>query len=69
MEYAYEQLEELEKGMKKCPFCGSRAHIRYIAVMERPYFPECVDEKCIAGDTGISFETKEEAIEAWNRRA
>lgn len=51
-----------------CPFCAGKAHIRYIAVMQKPYFPECENECCIAGDTGVSFETEKEAIEAWNRR-
>lgn len=54
--------------MKKCPFCGGKAHVRYIAVMEAPYFPECEDEHCIAGDTGIGFKTEEQAIKAWNER-
>lgn len=54
--------------MRKCPFCGGEAHVRYIAVMEAPYFPECEDEHCIAGDTGIGFQTEEQAIKAWNER-
>ena len=54
--------------LKKCPFCGGEAHVRYIAVMESPYYPECMDEHCIAGDTGIGFKSEKEAIKAWNRR-
>lgn len=33
--------------MKKCPFCGGKAHIRYIGVMESPFYPECEDEHCV----------------------
>lgn len=58
-----------EIKLKPCPFCGGKAHIRCIMVFERPWFPECEDERCIAGDTGVSFSTEEEAEEAWNRRA
>lgn len=57
-------MEELEK----CPFCGGEANIRYIAVMEAPYYPECTNKHCIAGDTNIGFKTEKEAAEAWNKR-
>lgn len=43
--------------------------MKYIAVMESPYFPECENEHCIAGDIGIGFKTEQEAIQAWNKRA
>lgn len=54
--------------LKPCPFCGSPGVIRCIAVSVAPYFAECSNELCIAGDSGVSFSTEEEAAEAWNRR-
>lgn len=57
-----------EINLLPCPFCGGKAHIRCIMVFERPWFPECENERCIAGDTGVSFSTEEEAAEAWNKR-
>lgn len=58
-----------EINLLPCPFCGGKTHIRCIMVCEKPWFPECKIERCIAGDTGVPFSTEEEAAEAWNRRA
>jgi Lar family restriction alleviation protein len=50
--------------LKPCPFCGGNSD--GIVILERyGYFIVC--EHCY-GRTG-EFHTKEEAIEAWNRRA
>lgn len=55
--------------MKPCPFCGSPGVIIYIPELIMPYFAECSNnELCVAGDSGVSFSTEEEAAEAWNRR-
>ena len=57
-----------ENELKPCPFCGSKR----LYVSERNYFGEksatvtCV--YCHISQTGSEYETKEEAIEAWNRR-
>lgn len=51
-----------------CPFCGCRAYMRYIKFLERPWLIECENKRCVAGDTGVTFSTEEEAAEAWNRR-
>ena len=50
--------------LKPCPFCGSKNIdlVDYSAVI---VFVQCDD--CCA--TFPQFDTKEEAIEAWNRRA
>lgn len=62
--------ENVEKiKLKPCPFCGGEGCIRYIAVCELPYFAECDNEYCIAGDSGVSFALEKEAVEAWNKRA
>lgn len=54
--------------LKSCPFCGSPGVIRCIALGVAPYFADCSNELCIAGDSRISFSTEKEAAEAWNRR-
>lgn len=58
-----------EIKLKPCPFCGSPGEIRYIAACIMPYFAECSNELCVAGDSGVSFGTEKEAAEAWNKRA
>ena len=61
--------------LKPCPFCGGEAvieivepHSHILATFMPNYgggaFIEC--QKCTCA---ISAETKEEAVEAWNRRA
>ena len=64
--------------LKPCPFCGGEAEVwnhHYeekditlwlVRCKERPYEAE---RACYASDSFISFDTKEEAIEAWNTRA
>ena len=51
-----------------CPFCGSPGVIRCIAMGVSPYFADCSNELCIAGDSRVSFQTEEEAAKVWNRR-
>ena len=57
-----------EIKLKPCPFCGGEAHIDCFTGLDRPYFPVCNNEMCIAGDTIVTFSTENEAAEAWNRR-
>lgn len=63
--------------LKPCPFCGSEA--RLFSFCEGVYDEtklkhnvQCLNEKdCFARvgrDWAFGYETKEEAIEAWNRR-
>lgn len=58
-----------EIKLKPCPFCGGEAHIDCFPGLDRPYFPVCNNEMCIACDTIVTFLTKKDAAEAWNRRA
>lgn len=46
--------------LKPCPFCGGQAHI-----MHEGHWIMCEDCQSESG----YYETKEETIEAWNRRA
>lgn len=52
----------MNKKLKPCPFCGgNNLSVEGVTF----YWVECVD--CNASIAG--YETKEQAIEAWNRRA
>ena len=51
--------------LKPCPFCGKRGILKRKEIFGRPYYKvECLD--CFAAT--FSEPTREEAIEAWNRR-
>lgn len=53
--------------LKKCPFCGSKARLN---VCNEKYFVECSHENwCETLPKTWLYNTKGEAIEAWNRRA
>ena len=58
-----------EIKLKPCPFCGGEAHIDCFPGLDRPYFPVCNNEMCIACDTIVTFLTEKDAADAWNRRA
>ena len=50
--------------LKPCPFCGGEAKINE---NYSGYIPYCTNREC-AGDK-VFFDTDEEAIEEWNKRA
>ena len=59
-----------EKGktmdkLKQCPFCGGRSMLINLPY-SRKIFVKCADQCC---EQSIIYKTREEAIEAWNRRA
>ena len=54
----------IERRLKPCPFCGGHAEIK-CDVLYRGYNARCQ----LCGVNTRNFETKDEAIEAWNRRA
>lgn len=57
---------EPEPKPKPCPFCGKEPRI----YGDKPQaYIACVNEKCPVNSETIFFQTREEAIEAWNRRA
>ena len=52
----------------RCPFCGAEAKINYKAPLDT-WIVECSNQSCIASYMlGYDYDTKAEAIEAWNRR-
>ena len=59
----------MEKGLKRCPFCGNEWHepvIRsyYNKYVGRMYFVECMD----CGATSSHEPTEEYAVKNWNKR-
>ena len=65
---------------KPCPFCGSKARIRDLydvvdwtdddePITKRRFVCECAGIECWVSPITDSFDTEEEAIEAWNRRS
>ena len=56
--------------LKKCPFCGGEANIESYDPYDG-YQGDCMvwRVKCLECKAIIQRRTKEEAIEAWNRRA
>ena len=53
----------MKEYLKPCPFCGSEAEL-----FESPgvYFVECSNPKC---NYPNNWNTREEAVAAWNKRA
>ena len=55
--------------LKPCPFCGSNAVINQKRNLYT-WIAECSNTNCPASYMlGMDYDTKEEAVEAWNRRA
>lgn len=53
--------------LKSCPFCGAEGDINYNC--DKKFAPYCINEDCFLNELDHGFETEQEAIEAWNRRA
>ena len=60
-------MKNKEQKIKRCPICNSESVAYYIA--GHGYFVSCLNEKCIMYNLNVMFESKEEAINAWNKRA
>lgn len=58
---------EYDDRLKNCPFCNSKAWLGLIvyAIDDVWYTPSCSECKCGWFE---NYETKEEAIEMWNKR-
>lgn len=55
--------------IKTCPFCGSKGEIKCKKNL-KTWIVECTNNDCPASYMiGNDYETAEDAIEAWNRRA
>lgn len=62
-----------EPKLKTCPFCGGKAKVRSEDRKKgKAYWAYCaepIETGCDVRPVTCKFDTKEEAIEAWNRRA
>ena len=59
-------------GLKPCPFCGGRASVKKFVSKNGAfeiYNVYCMNEDCRVEPITHDYFHKEEAIEAWNRRA
>lgn len=59
------------QALLNCPFCGSEGKLKVAdGILDdfTMFYCYCPNGKCIAGGTDW-FRSREEAIEAWNRRA
>jgi Lar family restriction alleviation protein len=56
--------------LKPCPFCGRAAALEETHGTASPvtFSVGCLDESCI-GFPSTTFQTRKDAITAWNRRA
>lgn len=71
MDRAIEERVEEEESMsdlKPCPFCGSEAVVNYKQALGT-WIVECTNSYCPASYMiGMDYDTKLEAVDAWNRR-
>ena len=60
----------MSEELKKCPFCGSKAYAyKSKNFLGQEYWGiECESNECIVHTMVADYSTKEEAIEAWNKR-
>jgi Lar family restriction alleviation protein len=60
-------LLEHDNRLLPCPFCGGEAILAHVEFLDNTtwYNPQCFN--CYGG-WNENYETKEEAINAWNRR-
>ena len=56
--------------LKPCPFCGCDAEVtaHYFCIGETTFGIECSNQRCRTSGNQF-YETEEDAIKAWNRRA
>lgn len=62
-----------EVALKPCPFCDGLGSVEVIEAddpADTPsWYPGCTDEACIAYEMYAFYDTRAEAIAAWNTRA
>ena len=58
----------MSEELKNCPFCGGKVKVDLNTWTSRPLYTVCCGtDDCHGNDAG--YDTKSEAIAAWNRRA
>lgn len=56
-------------NLKPCPFCGGKARLVYLEPVSCVVCRKCGAVSAMARDSYEVGDGKEEAVEAWNRRA
>lgn len=64
--WARKREEKMDK-LKSCPFCGETPVVHH--PIDATYYIECINSGCSCLPETWYYDTEEEAIEAWNRRA
>lgn len=59
--------EPPKKKLKPCPFCGSEA-VELTGYSDKWFDVSCTNLHCSAHKVACHFESKEKAVEAWERR-
>ena len=59
----------MNEKLKSCPFCGGEAELDHFDSDEWYICCANLDGECEIRPSTRFYETKEEAIEAWNRRS
>ena len=55
--------------LKPCPFCGSNVTLTKVIGVNALYAVYCSNENCYIQPSTKVCKSREEAIDAWNRRA
>ena len=55
------------KELKPCPFCGNKANT--YSNSRGFWGVDCESNECITHTMVVDYNTEEDAVEAWNRRA
>ena len=55
------------KELERCPFCGGKSKITSLFMRDGYYTVECTNEHCKA-IIFRGYDSKEKAVEAWNKR-
>ena len=58
----------MSDDLKPCPFCGTMPVIHCVDATYDTWYIECVYGGCSCKPETWYYDTKEEAIEAWNTR-
>ena len=63
-------MEDVERVMKPCPFCGGKAvmNVKENTVTYKRYYPGCMDRNCLGRNTKKYFYSVLKAVNEWNTR-
>lgn len=63
----------MTEKLKPCPFCGEEPYLQFResdkTLLDVEFYVECANPYCGVEPVTSGFETEEDAIAAWNRRA